>query len=188
MWHGGLSGEDSFFVHGRIPLRSADNTSTYLHELFHVWQPFQPGRDGRWISEGLAEYYSLELQRRSGRLSERGFQRGLALFARHGRFGIDLSRTRKPAALNNTAPLIMHWLDTQIRRDSRGRRGLDDAVRALAREGAPLTTASLLRAANHAGGRDFTALFRRYVYRGEAPVLVSTGPERARARLASSRR
>src|SRR5439155_1575638 len=71
MWHGGLSGEDSFFVNGHIPLRSADKTSTYLHELFHVWQPFRPKADGRWISEGLAEYYSLALQHRAGRLSDR---------------------------------------------------------------------------------------------------------------------
>src|SRR5207245_2885649 len=70
MWHGGLSGEDSFFVNGHIPLRSADKTSTYLHELFHVWQPFRPGPDGHWIAEGLAEYYSLALPHRAGRLSD----------------------------------------------------------------------------------------------------------------------
>ncbi|TMA39754.1 MAG: hypothetical protein E6J79_02180 [Deltaproteobacteria bacterium] len=173
MWHGGLSGEDSFFVNGRIPLRSPDKTSTYLHELFHVWQPFRPKGDGRWISEGLAEYYSLALQHRAGRLSDRSFDRGIRLFARYGRWGVDLSRTRHPAALNNSAPLIMWWIDREMRRVTGGRRTLDDAVRALASEHARLSTASFLRAVNRTADRDFTPLFRRHVYRGECPPLAT---------------
>src|SRR6185369_5332351 len=55
MWHGGISGEGSFYVSSRLPVRSRDRTSTYLHELVHVWQPFRPEGDGRWVSEGLAE-------------------------------------------------------------------------------------------------------------------------------------
>jgi predicted metalloprotease with PDZ domain len=169
MWRGGLSGEDSFFVNGHIPLRSPDKTSTYLHELFHVWQPFRAGRDGRWVTEGLAEYYSLALPHRAGRLSERSFRRGIALFRRYGRWDVDLSRTREPAALNNSAPLVMEWIDREIRRLSGGQRSLDDAVRLLAAEGGAVTTASFLRAANRAAGRDLTPLFRRHVRRGEPP-------------------
>jgi predicted metalloprotease with PDZ domain len=169
MWRGGLSGEDSFFVNGRIPLRSADKTSTYLHELFHVWQPFRAGRDGRWVTEGLAEYYALALPRRAGRLSERSFRRGIAFFRRYGRWDVDLSRTREAAALNNSAPLVMEWIDHEIARLSEGRRSLDDAVRLLASEGGTVTTASFLRAVNQAAGRDLTPLFRRHVRRGEPP-------------------
>jgi hypothetical protein len=171
MWHGGLSGEDSFFVNGRIPVRSKDRTSTYLHELFHVWQPFRPGADGHWVAEGLAEFYSLALQHRAGRLSDRGYARGLVLFARYGRWNTDLSHTRIPAALNNSAPLVMAWIDWQIRRATDGRRSLDDAVRELARDGGTVTTATFLRAVNHTAGRDFTRAFRRVVYRGEMPPL-----------------
>jgi predicted metalloprotease with PDZ domain len=169
MWHGGLSGEDSFFVNGHIPLRSADKTSAYLHELFHVWQPFRPAPDARWVAEGLAEYYSLVLQQRAGRLSETSFARGIALFARYGHWGVDLTRTHDAAALNNSAPLIMHRLDREIRRASEGRRSLDDAVRLLARDGGRITTASFVHAVNRAAGRDLTALFTRHVTRGEAP-------------------
>lgn len=169
MWHGGLSGEDSFFVNGRIPVRSGDETSSYLHELFHVWQPFRPGPDGRWVSEGLAEYYSLALQARAGRLSARGFARGIRLLARSGRWRLDLTRTREPAALNNSAPLVLYALDQAIRRRTDGARSLDDAVRALAAEGGTLTTARFLRAVNRAAGTDFTAFFRRHVLRGEPP-------------------
>jgi predicted metalloprotease with PDZ domain len=174
MWQGGLSGEDSFFVSGRIPLRSADKTSTYLHELFHVWQPFRPGADGHWIAEGLAEYYSLALPLRAGRLSARSFARGLELFGRYGRWDIDLSRTPLPAARNNSAPLVMHWIDRELRRTTDGRRSLDDAVRLLARAHTRLTTASFLSALNRTGGQDFTPLFRRHVYRGARPPAAGS--------------
>ena len=175
MWRGGLSGEDSFFVNGRIPIRSADKTSSYLHELFHVWQPFRPASDGRWISEGLAEYYSLALPYRAGRLSERSFARGVSLFARYGRWGIDLSHTREPAALNNSAPFLMYWLDQEIRVATEGRRTLDDVVRTLGRERRPLTTASFLRVVGRTAGRDFSARFGRYVFRGERPAVALPG-------------
>jgi hypothetical protein len=173
MWHGGLSGEDSFFVNGHVPVRSADKTSSYLHELFHVWQPFKPGPDGRWITEGLAEYYSLVLQRRAGRLSASSYARGLALFRRYGRWGVDLSRTREPAALNNSAPLVMATLDARIRRDSGGRHGLDDVVRALARDAGSVGTATLLRAVEHAAGKEQSGFFRRHVHHGEPPDVPS---------------
>ncbi|HJQ83917.1 MAG TPA: hypothetical protein VKA21_07575 [Candidatus Binatia bacterium] len=169
MWHGGLSGEDSFFVHGGIPIRSADKTSSYLHELFHVWQPFRPGPDAHWVAEGLAEYYSLLLQRRAGRLSERSFARGVLLFARYGRWGVDLSRTHEPAALNNSAPFVMHWLDGTIAAASGGQRSLDDVVRTLARDGGTVTTASFLRAVERAAGRSLGPAFARHVHRGERP-------------------
>ena len=178
MWHGGLSGEDSFFVNGHIPLRSADKTSTYLHELFHVWQPFRPGPDGRWIAEGLAEYYSLALPYRAGRLTERRFARGIALFRRYGRWDVDLSRTRDPAVLNNSAPLVLHWIDMEIRRLTNDRHSLDDAVRTLARDGGALTTASFLRAVNRAVGHDLTPLFRRHVRRGEPPPAIPRAERR----------
>ncbi|HEV7732934.1 MAG TPA: hypothetical protein VGR62_12255 [Candidatus Binatia bacterium] len=172
MWRGGISGEGSFYVNGRIAVRSRDRTSTYLHELIHVWQPFRPEGDGRWISEGLAEYYSLVIQRRAGMLSAAGFARGIELFARHGRWDIDLSRTHDAAALNNSAPLVLHWLDTEIARATDGAKSLDDAVRRLAADSRELTTASFLRAVNRTAGKDFTPWFRRYVFRGRRPPVT----------------
>jgi hypothetical protein len=184
MWHGGLSGEDSFFVNSHIPVRSSDKTSTYLHELFHVWQPFRPVGDGHWVSEGLAEYYSLALPHRAGRMSDAIFARGIALFARWGTWGLDLSRTHDPAALNNSGPLVMHWIDREIARASNGARGLDDAVRRLAREGGGLTTARFQAAVSAAAGRDLAPLFREYVTGGSRPPLglpVPGNPEGRRA-------
>jgi predicted metalloprotease with PDZ domain len=159
----------TFFVNSRIRLRSRPH-QTYLHELFHIWQPFKPGPDGRWIAEGLAEYYSLALPFRAGRMSARTFARGLALFDRYGRWDLDLSRTRIPAALNNSAPLVLHSIDQAVRRTTGGHRSLDDVVRLLAHARGDLTTASLLSAVNRTAGRDFTPLFRRHVPRHPPPV------------------
>jgi predicted metalloprotease with PDZ domain len=169
MWRGGLSGEHSFFVNGGVPLRSPDQTSTYLHELFHVWQPFRPGPDGRWITEGLAEYYSLALQRDAGRLSPERFARGIELLARYGRWDVDLARTDVPAALNNSAPFVLFRLDEEIRRATGGRRSLDDVVRATAAAGGTVSTAAFVRTVNHVAGRELGPFFQRHVFRGVRP-------------------
>lgn len=183
MWRGGISGERSFYVHAATPFRSRDATSTWLHELFHTWQPFRPKQDGRWIAEGLAEYYTLVLQRRAGTLSAAGFARGVRSFVHNGRWEVDLSRSREPDALNNSAPAVMYALDREIARLTRGRRTLDDAVRLLAESGGPLTTATFLRAVTRTADKDLTPLFRRHAFRGLPPALEDQPALPARAGL-----
>ena len=169
MWRGGLSGEASFYIHGDRPLRSPDRTSPYLHELFHVAAPFRPSADGHWVTEGLAEYYSLELQRRIGLLTAADYERALTLFARHGVWGQDFTRTAAPALRNNSAPLVMHALDQGIRAATAGERGLDAAVTSLASDGGVVSTARFLGAVERAAGKSFAEFFRRHVYAGEPP-------------------
>ena len=95
-------------------------------------------------------------------------------------FAFELKRR---AALNNSAPLVLYWIDVEIARLTGGRRSLDDAVRALAHDGGTLTTASFLRAVNRAAGHDLTPPFRRHVRRGEPPPVgggtgAADGPEK----------
>lgn len=169
MWRGGLSGEASFFLHGDRPIRTPDHTSPFLHELFHLFARFHPQSDAHWISEGLAEFYSLELQRRASLLDEAAFGRGLRYFAKYGFWRVDLTAQRDNAATNNSAPLVMQAIDQEIRRRTRGRRSLDDAVREMAGRSEPVSTAGFLRAVNKVTGRDFTPFFQRHVYAGEPP-------------------
>ena len=170
MWHGGLSGEQSFYIHAARPLRTPDRTSPYLHELFHVLAPFRPAPDARWVTEGLAELYSLDIQRRVGRLDDQGYAKGLHLFRRYGAWGSDFTRKPNAAVLNNSAPLIMHVLDRRIRRVTNGLRGLDDVVAALASEGGVVSTARFLGTVRRVAGKSFGDFFRRHVYRGERPA------------------
>lgn len=173
MWRGGLSGEESFYIHADRALRSPDRTSPYLHELFHVAAPFRPNADAHWVTEGLAEYYSIELPRRSGELSDADFRRALQLFMTHGVWHRDFTETSLPGLRNNSAPLVMHALDRRIRRVTHGARSLDDAVTALAREGGVVSTARFLGAVERSAGKSFAGFFRRHVYRGEPPALAS---------------
>lgn len=77
MWRGGLSGPSSLFLHADRPLISENGTSTVLHELVHVATSDRFDDAADWIVEGLAEYYALEVLRRSGGLSERRFRHAL---------------------------------------------------------------------------------------------------------------
>ena len=78
MWRGGLSGPTSIYIHADRPLISENGTSTLLHEVVHTVIPIDSHTGYDWVVEGLAEYYSLEMMRRSGTLSERRFQSALS--------------------------------------------------------------------------------------------------------------
>ena len=171
MWRGGLSGEESFYMHGDRPLQTPDRTSPYLHELFHVVAPFRPAPDAHWVTEGLAEFYTLELQRRIGRLDERGYAKALRLFGRYGLWGQDFTHNQDRAIHNNSAPLVLCALDRRMRAVTSGKRGLDDVVAALAAEGGVVSTARLLGVVRRLAGKTFDAFFRQHVYRGERPPL-----------------
>lgn len=77
MWRGGLSGPASLYVHPDRPLVSGNATSTFLHELVHVATAEPPADGDDWIAEGLAEYYSLEVLRRTGGISQARYQGAL---------------------------------------------------------------------------------------------------------------
>ncbi len=74
MWRGALSGPNSIYLHPDRPLISENGTSTLLHELVHVAMPDPPAQGDDWIAEGLAEYYSLTVLRRSGGISQHRFE------------------------------------------------------------------------------------------------------------------
>lgn len=173
MWRGGLSGSNSFYMHGDRPIRTPDRTSPYLHELFHVINPTRPGPDAAWVTEGLAEFYSVEIQRRIGTLDPEGYRRALRSFARHGLWRRDFTRTTDFALRNNSAPLVMWALDHEIRQATDQAHTLDDVVTELAQQGGTVTTARFLGTVRRIADTSFNAFFRRHVYRGEQPSLAS---------------
>jgi len=166
MWHGGISGENSFYIHGKRPLRTADKTSPYLHELFHVLQPYKPAADADWIEEGLAEYYSLELQRRSGLVDPAAYARALGYFQRFGKWNVNLTQQQDNAATNNSAPLIMYALDQHIQHATAGKKRLDDVVGRLAQDGGEVDTARFMQVVKQVSGKPLTKFFDRHVVHG----------------------
>jgi hypothetical protein len=74
MWRGGLSAPGSLYLHKDRPLVSENGTSTLLHELIHLGNVHSAAQQADWIVEGIAEYYSLLILKRSGGISEKRFQ------------------------------------------------------------------------------------------------------------------
>jgi predicted metalloprotease with PDZ domain len=172
MWRGGISGEGSIYLHADRPIRTPDRTSPPLHEAFHVLAPFRPGTDGLWITEGLAEYYSLELQRRIHLIDDEDFRRGLRSFRRWGRWDVNLSDDRSLAVTNNSAPYVIAAIDEWVRERTKDEHDLDDVLRGIVQSPEKsLTTAALLRIVKGVAGADLTSFVQRHVYAGKPPKL-----------------
>lgn len=159
MWRGALSGPSSVFVHADRPLISENGTSTFLHELVHVAMRArsEPGAD--WIVEGFAEYYSLEVLRRSGTLSERRFehsQRTLAEWA--AREAGELHVEHATGATTARAVGVLRRLDAEIREASDRRHSLDDVVADLAADHRRISLALLRASAERFAGRPLETL------------------------------
>jgi hypothetical protein len=164
MWRGALSGPNSLFVHADRPLISENATSTLLHELVHVAMRAQstPGAD--WIVEGLAEYYSLEVLRRSGAISDERFEKAHRNLAEWGKAAERLDVPRSSGARTARAVGALRAIDAEIRSLSKGDASLDDVARAMAEEGRPVTIEVFrARVEGAAGGkvRSIDAALRR---------------------------
>jgi hypothetical protein len=105
MWRGGLSGPNSLYLHADRPLISENGTSTVLHELVHVATSAGLDETADWIVEGLAEYYALEILRRSDGLSERRFQRAMDMLSSWAE--TEDGRLREPSQGPDTARAVV---------------------------------------------------------------------------------
>jgi hypothetical protein len=131
MWRGGLSGPNSLYLHADRPLISENATSTLLHEVVHSTLRLSAAEGYDWIVEGIAEFYSLELLRRSGTISESRFETALADQKSWSKSAEKLCRHASKAATTALAVITMAALNAEIRKKSGGTASLDDVVRAL---------------------------------------------------------
>ena len=131
MWRGGLSGPRSLYLHADRPMISENGTSTLTHELTHVITRVRGAEDDDWIAEGLAEFYSIELLRRAGLLSEARADKAQDWMANHGRGIKSLSTNRSQGPRTARAVQLFRELDAEIRQATGGRRSLDDVMKAL---------------------------------------------------------
>lgn len=139
LWRGALSAPGSLYVHSDRPMISGNGTSTFIHELIHVSMRARSGPGADWIVEGLAEYYSLEVLRRSGAISESRYQKALRQLAEWGREAPRLDVERASGPVTARAVGVLLETDREIRRSSGGTRSLDDVARALAADEGPVT-------------------------------------------------
>ena len=171
MWRGALSGPSSLYLHTDRPLLSENGTSTLLHELVHVATRFNGGPRDDWLVEGLAEYYSLEILRRSGGITRERFDDSmdeLEAWARSGK-----GKLRSPSTGPHTARAVIVLLNLQKElRDKKAGR-LDAIVRELV-EGGVLTGSRLLELTETALGGPSESL-RPYLENEPSPGASKDG-------------
>ena len=163
MWHGGLSGPGSLFLHAHRPLITEDGTSPILHEVVHTALRLHPGSDGDWAIEGLAEYYSLEILGRSGTVSHERLQHAYEKLAKRGAEAAHLRSKTVSGAGTARAVTVLRALDQRIRDATDQTRGLDDVSRLLVREGGTVTTARMQALAEQVSGQNLSAFFKTEV-------------------------
>ncbi|MDH3748294.1 MAG: hypothetical protein OER97_08805 [Gammaproteobacteria bacterium] len=131
MWRGGLSAPQSIYIHADRPLISENGTSALIHETMHVALGMRAERGYDWIVEGLAEYYSLELLRRSGTLTPRRHATALERMANWSKTARTLCATSSSGATTALAVLKMRDLDAEIKAATSGEASLDDVLGAM---------------------------------------------------------
>jgi hypothetical protein len=154
MWRGGLSAPQSLYIHAARPLISENATSTLLHEVMHTALGIS-ARDGfDWIVEGFAEYYSLELLRRSGTISQKRFATALQDQVEWSRSADRLCQFSSTGAVTALAVTVMATIDQEIQNKTEGAASLDDLLGLIRQHEQPLDLLSLTQAFEQlAGGR-----------------------------------
>ncbi|MGB5354231.1 MAG: hypothetical protein WBN32_11515, partial [Woeseia sp.] len=152
MWRGGLSGPQSLYLHADLPLISENATSTLLHEIMHIGSGLRAANGADWIVEGLAEYYSLELLRRSRTISNERFKDALADLAEWGKEADALCADASTAAATARAVGVFAALDRELQQRTMNSDALDELVRALVANGDIVSVSDLRRLATAQAG------------------------------------
>lgn len=134
MWRGGLSGPRSLYLHSARPLISENGTSTLVHELVHVVSRISGAGQDDWIGEGLAEYYSIEMMRRTGLLNQARAEKAFEWMRNHGRRITTLKAERSHGPRTARAVILFADLDREIQRLTDERRDIDDVSRLLVKK------------------------------------------------------
>ena len=128
MWRGGLSAPSSLYIHADRPLISENGTSSLMHEVMHVALRLRAAQGFDWIVEGLAEYYGLELIRRSGTVTTARAKRARQAQREWAKNSGQLCGASSTGATTARAVVVLIDLDREIRKSSGKRYSLDDVV------------------------------------------------------------
>ena len=132
MWRGALSAPRSFYVHVDRPLISENGTSTFMHEAVHIGLGVDAVEGADWIVEGLAEYYGLEILRRSGTISEKRYRSARSRMANWGEKAQSLCADPSTGEVTARAVSLLAELNDEIRKNSDRQFDLDDVVQRIA--------------------------------------------------------
>jgi predicted metalloprotease with PDZ domain len=111
-----------------------------------------------WIIEGLAEYYSLEILRRSGTISESRFRAAHRQLAEWGQEAGELCKRRSSGSNTALAVSLLVNVDAEIRDKSAGQKSLDDVLRRLAEYSGKITIPDFREIAERIADASLTSL------------------------------
>ncbi|KPN92244.1 hypothetical protein [Pseudomonas nunensis] len=129
MWRGSLAARESIYLNSRLPLVSESGTSVLVRELAQVFGRVNDKQHSEWISEGLAEYYAIELVRRAGGMSDERYESLQKKLAKDSQKVTTLRGSQVNPAQIARAVLLLQELDQEIRIKTRNKRSLDDVQR-----------------------------------------------------------
>ena len=158
MWRGGLSAPNSVYIHADRPLISENGTSTLLHETVHVGLRLLAESGANWIVEGIAEYYSLEMLRRSGTISNGRYRTAHAELQSWGRRTRDLCAERSGGSTTARAVSILAATNAEIRKATGEKASLDDVLRVLASHEGKITVEKFRDMVTEIAGQPVEAL------------------------------
>ncbi|MEA9976966.1 MULTISPECIES: hypothetical protein [unclassified Pseudomonas] len=133
MAHGAVSANDSIYLNSNRPVVSETGASPLLRELVHVFNRLSSSHHSEWISEGIAEYYAIEVMRRAGGMSDERYQNVQLGLAKASANVTTLRGDRIDTATAARAVLLLRELDEEIRQQTHNEKSLDDVCRALMR-------------------------------------------------------
>ncbi len=158
MWRGGLSAPLSVYLHAERPLISENATSTLLHEVLHMSLGLSAEEGYDWIVEGLAEYYSLTILKRSGSISSERFRQAQRDLEEWSRDAVTLCSPASTGPVTAKAATTFFALDRELRKQTDGEVNLDDVTRRLWSSDDKVTLAALTQAAADVAGQDLDTL------------------------------
>ncbi|WP_141064515.1 hypothetical protein [Pseudomonas lactucae] len=133
MRRGAFAAHDSIYLNSRTPLVSENGSSPLMREVVQAIGRFSDHDRSDWISEGLAEYYAIDLVRRAGGITDERYQAIQARLTREGKDVTTLRGEHVNGATVSRAVLVMQELDREIRVKTHNKRSLDDLTQAVMR-------------------------------------------------------
>ena len=157
MRRGAFSARDSIYLNSRTPLVGENGSSPLLREVVQAIGRFNDHDTRDWISEGLGEYYAIELLRRAGGITDERYQAIQARLTREGKDVTSLRGEHVSGATVSRAVVVLQELDREIRVKTHNKRSLDDLAQAVMRANS-ITTAEFVQLAESIIGESSVVL------------------------------
>ena len=146
MRRGAFAARDSVYLNSRTPLVGENGSSALIREVVQAIGRFNDHDTSDWVSEGLGEYYAIELLRRAGGITDERYEAIQARLAKDGKDVTSLRGEHVSGATVARAVVVLQELDREIRVKTHNKRSLDDLAQAVMRADS-ITTAEFVQLA-----------------------------------------